>query len=226
MIYSIFSDLANNWSGILEALLQTFVMVGIAIIIAILIGLPLGTILALSSKKQLYESPPAKIGISVIVNTIRSIPFLLLVIVLLPFTRFLVGTSFGSLAASIPLSFVAIALFTRAVEQTVLEVPKNVIESALAMGAKRYQVVFHFIYTEARSGLVLALTSTIIGVLSFSTILGVVGGGGIGDFAVYYGYVRNQYGLMLVVIMLMVFIVQVIQFLGSFIAKSIDKKRI
>ncbi|MED3793941.1 ABC transporter permease [Niallia alba] len=203
---------------------QTFIMVGMSILAAIIIGLPVGTLLFLSRKGKMLENPIVFSTLNLVVNIIRSFPFLLLVVFLIPFTRIIIGTAIGTAAATVPLSIIAIAHYSRLVEQSLLEVPKGVIEAAISMGASVREVIFKFLYVEARSGLVLGLTTSIISFISYSTIMGVVGGGGIGDFAIRYGYQQFKTDLMIYMIIIMVILVQAIQFTGTAIAKVIDKR--
>ncbi|HCN59194.1 MAG TPA: methionine ABC transporter ATP-binding protein [Exiguobacterium sp.] len=203
---------------------QTFVMVGISILAALLIGLPLGTWLYLSRKGQLLSNRFVFSSLNLFVNTIRSFPFLLLVVFLIPFTRLIIGTAIGTAAATVPLAVIAVAHYSRLVEQSLLEVPKGVIEAAVSMGASTREVVLKFLFVEARSGLVLGLTTSIVSFISYSTIMGVVGGGGIGDFAVRYGYQQFQTELMLYMILIMVVLVQLIQFTGTTAARLLDKR--
>ncbi|WP_144513703.1 methionine ABC transporter permease [Bacillus sp. FJAT-22090] len=211
---------AEIWTSIGE----TFVMVGVSILAAILIGLPVGTYLYLSRKGQMLENRIVFSTLNLLVNIIRSFPFLLLVVFLIPFTRLIMGTAIGTAAATVPLSIIAIAHYSRLVEQSLLEVPKGVIEAAVSMGASVKEVVFKFIYVEARSGLVLGLTTSIISFISYSTIMGVVGGGGIGDFAIRYGYQQFKTDLMIYVIIIMVILVQLLQFIGTTVSRGIDKR--
>ena len=211
---------AEIWSSIGE----TFFMVGVSIVAAVLVGLPVGTILFLSRKGQLYENRIVFSVLNLLVNIIRSFPFLLLVVFLIPFTRLLIGTAIGTTAATVPLSIIAIAHYSRLVEQSLLDVPRGVMEAAIAMGASVRQVIFKFLYVEARSGLVLGLTTSIISFISYSTIMGVVGGGGIGDFAIRYGYQQFKTDLMMYMIIIMVILVQFIQFTGTTVSRMIDKR--
>ncbi|MFJ8066363.1 methionine ABC transporter permease [Psychrobacillus sp. NPDC096426] len=209
---------------ILNAIGETFVMVGVSILAAILIGLPVGTILFLCRKDEMLENKLVFSALNLVVNIIRSFPFLLLVVFLIPFTRFLIGTAIGTAAATIPLSIIAIAHYSRLVEQSLVDVPKGVMEAAISMGASVQEVIFKFLYVEARSGLVLGLTTSIISFISYSTIMGVVGGGGIGDFAIRYGYQQFKTDLMMYMIIIMVIIVQLIQFIGTTVSRKIDKR--
>ena len=207
-----------------QAIAETFVMVGVSILAAVIIGLPVGTLLFLCRKGNLLENQFVFSIVNLLVNIIRSFPFLLLVVFLIPFTRLMIGTAIGTAAATVPLSIIAIAHYSRLVEQSLLDVPKGVIEAAISMGASVKDVVFKFIYVEARSGLVLGLTTSIISFISYSTIMGVVGGGGIGDFAIRYGYQQFKTDLMMYVIIIMIILVQLIQFIGTSIARIIDKR--
>lgn len=209
---------------ILQAIGQTFIMVGMSILAAVIIGIPVGTLLFLSRKGKMLENQFVFSTLNLVVNIIRSFPFLLLVVFLIPFTRIIIGTAIGTAAATVPLAIIAIAHYSRLVEQSLLEVPKGVIEAAISMGASVKEVIFKFLYVEARSGLVLGLTTSIISFISYSTIMGVVGGGGIGDFAIRYGYQQFKTDLMIYMIIIMVILVQAIQFTGTAIAKILDKR--
>ena len=211
---------AEIWQSIGE----TFVMVGVSILAAILIGLPVGTFLFLCRKGQILENRSVFSTLNLLVNITRSFPFLLLVVFLIPFTRLIIGTAIGTAAATVPLAIIAIAHYSRLVEQSLLDVPKGVIEAAISMGASVKGVIFKFLYVEARSGLVLGLTTSIISFISYSTIMGVVGGGGIGDFAIRYGYQQFKTELMIYVIIIMVILVQVLQFIGTSVSRMIDKR--
>lgn len=216
--------LVQYQTEIIKAIGETFVMVGVSILAAVLIGLPVGTFLFLCRRGQLLENQFSFQLLNLIVNTIRSFPFLLLVVFLIPFTRIIIGTAIGTAAATVPLAIIAIAHYSRLVEQSLLDVPKGVMEAAISMGASVKQVIFKFLYVEARSGLVLGLTTSIISFISYSTIMGVVGGGGIGDFAIRYGYQQFKTDLMMYMIIIMVILVQLIQFIGTTVSRIIDKR--
>ncbi|MEX3711918.1 methionine ABC transporter permease [Cytobacillus horneckiae] len=211
---------AEIWQSIGE----TLTMVGISIIAAVLVGLPVGTLLFLCRRGNILENRLVFSTLNLLVNTIRSFPFLLLVVFLIPFTRLIIGTAIGTAAATVPLSIIAIAHYSRLVEQSLLDVPKGVMEAAISMGASVREVIFKFLYVEARSGLVLGLTTSIISFISYSTIMGVVGGGGIGDFAIRYGYQQFMTDLMIYMIIIMVILVQLIQFIGTTVSRIIDKR--
>ncbi|MCL6603939.1 MAG: ABC transporter permease [Paenibacillus sp.] len=203
---------------------ETFVMVGVSIGAAVMLGLPLGTLLFFCRKGQLYENKYLSLLLNSFVNIVRSFPFLLLVVALIPVTRFVVGTAIGTMAATVPLSIVAIAYYSRLVEQSLLEVPKGTIEAALSMGASKLELIVKFMYVEARSGLVLGLTTSTISFISFSTVMGVVGGGGVGDFAIRYGYQRFETEVMIYAILVMIVLVQLVQFTGGTLARLLDKR--
>lgn len=207
-----------------QSISETFIMVGVAILAAVIIGLPVGTLLFLCRKGQLFENSIVFSSINLVVNVIRSFPFLLLVVFLIPFTRLVIGTAIGTAAATVPLSIIAIAHYSRLVEQSLLDVPRGVLEAAVSMGASVREIIFKFLFVEARSGLVLGLTTSIISFISYSTIMGVVGGGGIGDFAIRYGYQQFKTDLMMYMILIMVILVQFIQFTGTTVARLIDKR--
>lgn len=217
---AIFAMLPEMW----EALGQTLVMLGIGLTAAILIGGPLGIMLFLVGDGQSLQNRPAALVLGWLVNTVRSFPFIILLVALVPFTRVIAGTSIGPLAAAVPLSFAAIPYFARLVEQNLREVPRGVIEAAHAMGASEFQIILRVLLVEARSGLVLALTVLSISFLSYSAVAGVVGGGGIGDLAIRYGYYRFETDIMVATVAILILMVQVIQFTGNRIAKRIDKR--
>ncbi|MBJ7312620.1 methionine ABC transporter permease [Rugamonas sp. CCM 8940] len=206
------------------ALGQTLTMLGIGLTAAVLLGGPLGILLFLVADGQSLHNRPAALILGWLVNTVRSFPFIILLVALVPFTRIIAGTSIGPLAAAVPLSFAAIPYFARMVEQSLREVPRGVIEAAHAMGATELQIVTRVLLVEARAGLVTALTVLSISFLSYSAVAGVVGGGGIGDLAIRYGYYRFETDIMIATVAMLILIVQVIQFTGNRIAKRIDKR--
>lgn len=203
---------------------QTFLMLGIGVGCAIVFGGPLGVLLFQMGPNQSLENRRLYTVVSWVVNTVRSFPFIILLVVLAPVTTALVGTSIGPLAASVPLSAAAIPYFARLVEQSLREVPRGVIEAAEAMGASQFQIVSRVLVREARSGLMLALTVLAVSFLSYSAVAGVVGGGGIGDLAIRYGYYRFQTDVMLLTVALLIVLVQIIQFGGNAIAHRLDKR--
>ncbi|OZI37835.1 methionine ABC transporter ATP-binding protein [Bordetella genomosp. 10] len=206
------------------ALGQTFLMLGIALGASVVLGGPLGVLLFLTGKGQSLDRPVLHRTLGWAVNTVRSFPFIILLVALVPFTRSIVGSSIGPTAAAVPLSFAAIPYFARLVEQCLREVPRGVIEAAHAAGASELQIVRRVLLVEARAGLVLALTVLSVSFLSYSAVAGVVGGGGIGDLAIRYGYYRFQTDVMVITVAVLVVLVQVIQFAGNTVARRIDKR--
>ena len=217
---NIIAMLPEMWT----ALGQTLTMLGIGLTAAVLIGGPLGILLFLVADGQSLQNRPAALALGWFVNTVRSFPFIILLVALVPFTRSIAGTSIGPLAAAVPLSFAAIPYFARMVEQNLRDVPRGVVEAAHAMGASELQIVLRVLLVEARSGLVLALTVLSISFLSYSAVAGVVGGGGIGDLAIRYGYYRFETDVMVATVAILIVMVQLIQFTGNRIAKRIDKR--
>jgi len=207
-----------------EALAQTGTMLGIGLSAAVLLGGPLGILLFLVGDGQSLQNRPLAALLGWLVNTVRSFPFIILLVSLVPITRAIAGTSIGPLAAAVPLSVAAIPYFARLVEQNLREVPRGVIEAAHAMGASELQIVLRVLLVESRSGLVLALTVLAISFLSYSAVAGVVGGGGIGDLAIRYGYYRFETDVMFATVALLVLLVQAIQFTGNRLARSLDKR--
>ncbi|MHC5229048.1 methionine ABC transporter permease [Enterococcus sp. LJL99] len=209
-----------------KALTETGLMLIISIAAAIIIGLPVGTWIYLLKQNNSFKNKTIGSIVNIVIDSIRSFPFLLLVVALIPLTRLVMGTAFGTLAAGFPLTFVSAALYARFTEQVLLDVPPEIIELAKALGCNRRQLIFRFLYVEARSGLVLMLTTVMISMISYSTVMGVVGGGGIGDFAIRYGYQRYEYAVMYTAIVIMILFVSFIQISGRYIAKKIDKKHL
>ncbi|HEY0878500.1 MAG TPA: methionine ABC transporter permease [Zeimonas sp.] len=206
------------------ALGQTLLMLGIGLSAAVLLGGPLGIWLFLLGPGQSLENRTLFAAVDWVTNTVRSFPFIILLVALVPLTRVVAGTSIGPVAAAVPLSFAAIPYLARLIEQTLRDVPRGVIEAAHAMGASELQIVLRVLLVEARSGIVLALTVLAISFLSYSAVAGVVGGGGIGDLAIRYGYYRFQTDVMVLTVGILVVMVQIIQSAGNTIARRIDKR--
>ena len=206
------------------ALGQTVLMLAIGLGSAVVVGGPLGIWLFLLGPGQTLENRALFAVVGWFVNLVRSFPFIILLVALVPFTRALTGTSIGPVAAAVPLSFASIPYFARLVEQNLRDVPRGVIEAAHAMGASDLQIVARVLLVEARSGLVLALTVLAISFLSYSAVAGVVGGGGIGDLAIRYGYYRFQTDVMVLTVAILVVLVQLLQWGGNALARRLDKR--
>lgn len=206
------------------ALWQTAIMVGISVGSALLFGMPLGVVLYLTDEGKPWQNRFLYRVINYVVNMVRSFPFVILLVSLIPLTRFLLGTTIGPVAASVPLSVAAIPYFARLVEQSLREVPKGVIEAAISMGASTPQIIRRVLLVEARSGLVLGITVVTISFLSNSAMAGLVGGGGIGDLAIRYGYYRFETDVMVAMVLILILLVQLFQFIGNRVARLIDKR--
>lgn len=209
---------------LLIAIKETFIMMGIAIMSCLVFGLPLGVLMFDANPKVKGRHQLNYWLLNFLVTFIRSFPYLLLVITLIPLTRLLLGRAFGPYPAAFPLSIVGVVIVARLVEQVLLDVPVETRALADALGATKWQYIWHFLLPEARSGLVLAYTTSIVSLVSYSTVMGIIGGGGIGSFAILYGYQSYQYGIMGVAIAIMICLVFMIQIIGNTLAYKLDKR--
>jgi D-methionine transport system permease protein len=217
--------LANvDWSEIGQATVDTLSMLGGSLVLTIALGLPLGVILFLTGKGQMLENRLANGLLSLLVNVLRSVPFVILLIVMIPLTVALVGTSLGVAGAIPPLVVGAAPFFARLVETALREVDKGVIEASFAMGAKRRQVVLGALLPEALPGLIAAGTVTAVALVSYTAMAGVVGAGGLGDLAIRFGYQRFQTDVMIVTVVLMLVLVQVLQMIGDAVVRRVSHK--
>ena len=196
----------------------------VSMIVASAIGIPLGVLLLATGKNQVLELGIANKTLSAIVNCVRSIPFIILMVAIIPFTRLIVGSSIGTTAAIVPLIIASIPLIARLVETSLREVPYGLIEAALSMGATPYQIIRRVLLPEAMPSIVAQLTTVIIVLIGESAMAGAVGGGGLGDLAIRYGYQRFNPEVMLATVIVLIVLVQVIQFLGNMLAKKLNKK--
>lgn len=200
---------------IFQATLDTLTMTGFSLLFTVLLGLPLAVILFLTSRGQVLQQAALYATLSFIVNILRSVPFIILLIVLIPFTLFLVGTSLGVPGTIPPLVIGTAPFFARLVENVLRELDKGIIEACQAMGAKTYQTVLFALLPEALPGLLAAMTVTTIALVSYAAMSGVIGGGGLGDLALRFGYQRFQTDVMIVTVTILIILVQLIQFLGD-----------
>ncbi|WP_434779795.1 methionine ABC transporter permease [Neisseria sp. Ec49-e6-T10] len=203
---------------------QTFVMVTIATVVGIIFGTLLGIWLYLTAKKQIWDNKLINRLVGLPIDFMRAFPFVILMVAIAPFTLILVGARIGPLAASVALSIASIPYFARLVEQSLREVPKGVIEAAQAMGASDWTIIFRVLLVEARAGMVSSITVLIISILSYSAAAGMIGGGGLGDLAIRYGYYRYQTEVMVAIVLLLSVIVIFIQSVGNFLARKLDKR--
>ena len=212
-------------SMIIEGVGETLQMTLISTFFGYLFGLPLGITLAVTDKEGLHPNGFVYKILDVITNIFRSIPFLILLILLIPLTRFLVGKSYGTTATIVPLSIAAIPFIGRMVESSLKEVDAGVIEAARAMGAGNLRIIFKVMLVEARTSLISGATIAIGTILGYSAMAGTVGGGGLGDIAIQYGYYRYQSDIMIVTVVLLVVMVQLFQSIGTFLANKLDRRR-
>lgn len=213
-----------DWSEIVDGTVATLTMLGFSTLFAVLIGLPVGIILFLTSRGQLLENRVFYSVASVVVNILRSVPFIILMILLIPFTKAIVGTSLGVLGAIPPLVIGAAPFFARLVETSLREVDRGVIEAAQSMGASNWQIVWNVLLPEARSGLIAAITITTVTLVSYTAMSGVIGGGGLGDLAIRYGYQRFQTDVMIVTVIILLVLVQILQSLGDRLVLKFSRK--
>ena len=212
-------------SMLLEGIRDTLYMTLVSTVLGYVVGLPLGIILHVTGADGLKPNKIIYKAIDVVCNIIRSIPFLILLILLIPFTRAIVGQSYGSTATIVPLVICAAPYIARVVESSLNEVDRGVVEAARAMGASNAQIVFKVLLVEARTSLVTGATITTGLLLGYSAMSGTVGGGGLGDIAVRYGYYRWQTDIMIVTVVLLIVIFQIIQNLGTRLALSLDHRK-
>ena len=210
----------NLWKGTLD----TLYMVGVSTFFTILLGLPLGILLVITDQKGLAPAPALNQVVGAIVNIARSLPFIILLVVVIPFTRLLVGTSIGATAAIVPLALAAIPFFARVAETGLREVDRGLIEAAQAIGCSTWQIINKVLIPEALPSLILGTALTIISLISYSAMAGAIGGGGLGDLAIRYGYQRFETSIMIATVVLLIVLVQGIQILGNKLAQSVSRR--
>lgn len=213
-----------NPSEIWRATSDTLTMVGMSTLFTVLIGLPLGIWMFLSSPGQLLQNRTIYFAVSLVVNMLRSVPFIILMIMVMPLTKLIVGTSIGVKGAIPPLVIAAAPFFARLVETTLREVDRGVIEAAQSMGASRLQIIFRVLLPEARPGLLAGITITAVTLVSYTAMSGVIGGGGLGDLAIRYGFHRFQWDVMIVTVIILVIMVQLLQNLGDWLVLKFSRK--
>ncbi len=209
---------------LLEGIRDTFYMTFVSTFFGYVIGLPMGIALTLTDKGGITPNRTVYRILDIVINVTRSVPFLILLILVMPLTKLIVGKSYGSTATIVPLTLAAAPLIGRMVESSLKEVSQGVIEAAISMGAKTSTIVFKVLIGEARTSLLVGVTIVLGTVLGYSAMAGVVGGGGLGDIAIRYGYYRYETGVMLVTLIFIVAIVQLMQVVGTFAAKKLDHR--
>ncbi|MFO7271497.1 MAG: methionine ABC transporter permease [Sphaerobacter thermophilus] len=212
------------WPSLREALFATLYMVSVSAVIAVLGGLPIGVLLIATDRGGLFPAPLVNRVLSGIVNLGRSIPFIILMVALIPVTRAIVKTSLGSTAAIVPLSIAAIPFYARVAETALREVDRGLIEMAQAVGCNSWQVVAKVLIPEALPGLVRGLTITLISLIGHSAMAGAIGGGGLGDLAIRYGYQRFETDVMVATVVTLIILVQVVQGVGDRVAARLQHR--
>jgi D-methionine transport system permease protein len=209
---------------LIEGIFDTLLMIGGSSLITLALGLPLALLLVATSKNGIFEQTIVSSTIGSVVNVVRSVPFLILMVSLIPFTRLLVGTSYGVLGAIVPLTVASVPFFARIAEVSLREVDRGLIEAAQSMGCGRWHIVWHVLLPEARPGIVAGFTITLVSMINASAVAGAIGAGGLGDLAYRYGYQRFDTQVMLTVIVLLVILVTAIQFTGDRLAFVLNKR--
>ncbi|WP_048306993.1 methionine ABC transporter permease [Halomonas sp. PR-M31] len=209
---------------ILKATLDTLYMVGLSGLVAAALGVPLGVMLYITRPGQILARPLTNRILGIVTNVGRSIPFIILMVAIIPFTRLIVGSSIGTNAAIVPLTIAAIPFVARLVEGALNEIPPGLIEAAQSMGATPYQIIVKVLIPEARGGIITGLTITLVTLISYSAMAGAVGGGGLGDLGIRYGYNRFDPLVMLITVVILVVLVQGFQSLGDALVRRADHK--
>ncbi|GAA4725074.1 methionine ABC transporter permease [Brevibacillus fulvus] len=204
-----------DWAEIWQGSLDTLTMLAFSTLFTAIIGLPLGILLFLTSRGQLLQNKALYAVLSFIVNILRSVPFIILMIMLIPLTRLIVGTSLGVQGSIPPLVIGAAPFFARLVETSLREVDRGVIEAAQSMGASKWQIIWKVLLPESRPGLIAGITITTVALVSYTAMSGAIGGGGLGDLAIRYGYQRFQTDVMIVTVVILLVLVQILQTIGD-----------
>ncbi len=207
-----------------KALGETVYMVAVSMLIASLLGVPLGVLLQTTKKGGILEAPALNKAVGAVVNAVRSIPFIILMVAIIPFTRLIVGSAIGTTAAMVPLVIAAIPFIGRLVETSLTEVPYGLVEAALSMGATPVQIIRRVLLPEAMPSIIQQLTTVVISLVGESAMAGAIGGGGLGDLAIRYGYQRFRPDVMIATVIILIVLVQLVQFLGNLLAKRLNKK--
>lgn len=203
---------------------DTAYMVLLATLVSIVLGVPLGVVLLVTSKGYFYYSKPFYTVLGTIVNALRSVPFIILMVAIIPITKFFVGTSIGTTAAVVPLTVSTIPFLARLVETSLKTVPYGLIEAAQSMGASPFRIIVKVLIPEAMPELIANFTLTVIVIIGCSAMAGTIGGGGLGDIAIRYGYMRFQLPVMVMTVLILIVMVQLTQLLGDFLAKLVDHR--
>lgn len=209
---------------LMKSLGETLYMLGVSALIAALVGIPLGILLVVTEKGGILSCPILNKPLAFIVNMIRSIPFIILMVAIIPFTRMIAGTSIGTTAAIVPLTIAAIPYTARMVETSIREIPSGLVEAAESMGASPFQIIWKVFIPESLPSVIEIMTVVIVTLIGSSAMAGTIGGGGLGDLAIRYGYQRFQADVMIATIIVLIVIVQLIQFIGNKLSRKADKR--
>lgn len=209
---------------LLKSLGETLYMLAFSTLIAAIVGIPLGILLVVTEKGGILSCPWLNKPLAFIVNTIRSIPFIILMVAIIPLTRLIAGTSIGTTAAIVPLSIAAIPYTARMVETSIRELPSGLIEAAESMGATPFQIISKVMLPEAMPSIIESMTVVVVSLIGASAMAGTIGGGGLGDLAIRYGYQRFQADVMIATIIVLVIIVQAVQHFGNHLSRRADKR--
>jgi len=209
---------------LVEGLGETFYMVAVSSLVSALFGIPLGVVLVVTGKGHIKENLVFNQTLGAIVNAARSTPFIILMVAIIPFTRIIVGTSIGTNAAIVPLSIAAIPFLARVVESAIKEVDAGLIEAAQSMGASTGQIILKVLIPESMPSIVLGFTLTVISLIGYSAMAGAIGGGGLGDLAIRYGYQRFRADVMLATVVILIAMVQIVQSSGDYFAHRLNKR--
>ena len=208
----------------IDSFWETVIMVGVSGVIGALIGIPMGVFLRLTDKGGVLENAPLNNSVGWVVNAVRSTPFIILLVAIIPLTRFITGSSIGTWAAVVPLTIAAAPFIARLVETSLREVDNGLIEAAQSMGATTSQIVWKVLLPEAMPGIIAGLTISLVSLTGYSAMAGAIGGGGLGDLGIRYGYQRFLPDIMLAVVIILIFFVQAIQSLGDWVVRRISHK--
>lgn len=211
---------------LLDSLWETCYMVMVSSLLATLFGLPLGVILTITDKGHILENKTFNNILGNIVNAARSVPFIILMVAIIPVTRMLVGTSIGTTAAIVPLTISATPFIARIIEGSLKEVQLGVIEAAQAMGATPKQIIWKVLLPEAMPSIILGITLAVVSLINFSAMAGAIGGGGLGDLAIRYGYQRFRVDIMIITVVILIIMVQMVQSLGDHLSKKYNKSKL
>lgn len=207
-----------------QSLGETMYMVAVSSFLSAFFGIPLGVLLLVTDKGHILENAAINKPLGAVVNMLRSIPFIILMVAIIPLTRIIAGSSIGTTAACVPLTLAAIPFAGRLVETALKEVPFGLVEAAQSMGASPLQIIYQVLIPEALPTIIDSMTNVVVNLISYSAMAGAIGGGGLGDLAIRYGYQRFRLDVMLATIAILVIVVQLIQSLGNYLARRVNKK--